>query len=172
MVSFWIFVLGWCHETGSLDQVKFDNFEMLKIEQNLTSLCSLPYIIYQSMLGFSYVSSFFIQIRLKTIFLAILLLENIAKYNKEIDMTVRFVLITFKKSCVIVFLKFFFVWVFKKSLYKNHFWLGRLLEEKIFPQSLIYTSDDRYWHGYWLVKHILPLLKTCSFGIDIWYWYW
>ena len=76
--------------------------------------------------------------------LAVLLLENLAKYNHEINMTVKFLLITFKQTCVIMFLKFFWIFlVFKKNLYKYHFWLGRLLEEKNFPQALFYASDEK-----------------------------
>ena len=75
--------------------------------------------------------------------LAVLLLENLAKYNHEINMTVKFLLITFKQTCVIMFLKFFWIFlVFKKNFYKYHFWLGRLLEEKNFPQALFYASDE------------------------------
>ena len=90
-----------------LDGVKFINFTCLKIKQNHISSCSLPIIIYESILGFSYSSSFFMQIRLKKILLAVLLLINLAKYNKEINMTVIFLLITFKQSCLIMFLKIF-----------------------------------------------------------------
>ena len=61
------------------------------------------------------------QIRLKKVLLAVLLLKNLAKYNKEINMTVKFSLITFKQSCVIMFLKNFQNFgVFKKNPYKYH----------------------------------------------------
>ena len=90
-----------------MDGVKFINFTCLKIEQNYTSSCSLPIITYESILGFSYATLFFMQIRLKKILLAVLLLKKIAKYNKEINMTVIFLLITFKQSCLIMFLKIF-----------------------------------------------------------------
>ena len=83
------------------------------------------------------------QIRLKKVLLAVLLLKNLAKYNKEINMTVKFLLITFKQSCVIIccqeILKFL---VFKKNLYKYHFWLGGLLEKNFFTQALIQASDE------------------------------
>jgi len=85
-----------------VDGVKFVNFSCLKIEQNYTSSCSLPVITYESILGFSYESSFFMQIRLKKVLLAVLLLKNLAKYNKEINITVKFLLIMFKQSCVII----------------------------------------------------------------------
>ena len=87
---------------ANVDGVEFINFSCLKIEQNHTSSCSLPVITYESILGFSYKSSFFMQIRLKKVLLAVLLLKNLAKYNKEINMTVKFLLITFKQSCVII----------------------------------------------------------------------
>ena len=80
----------------TMDGVKFINFSCLKIEQNHTSSCSLPVITYETILGFSYKSSFFMQIRLKKVLLAVLLLKNLAKYNKEINMTVKFLLITFE----------------------------------------------------------------------------
>ena len=89
--SFWL--VSW---KATMDGVKFINFSCLKIEQNHTSSCSLPVITYESILGLSYTSSFFMQIRLKKILLAVLLLKNLAKYNKEINMTVKFLLITFK----------------------------------------------------------------------------
>ena len=85
-----------------MDGVEFINFSCLKIEQNHSSSCSLPVITYESILGFSYKSSFFMQIRLKTVLLAVLLLKNLAKYNKEINITVKFLLIMFKQSCVII----------------------------------------------------------------------
>ena len=56
-------VAGWCHVKGSADRVKFINFKSFEIEQNHTSSCSLPITIYESILGFSYSTSFFIQIR-------------------------------------------------------------------------------------------------------------
>ena len=68
--------------------------------------CSLPFITHESILGFSYESSFFIQIRPKNTLLAILLLKDFAKYNKRINMTVKFLLITFKQSCVIMYCLF------------------------------------------------------------------
>ena len=75
--------------------------------------------------------------------MAILLLRNFAKYNKKINMTVNFLLITFKQSCVIMFLKFFWIsWVFQKNLYKYHFWLVGLLEEKFVHQALFNASDE------------------------------
>ena len=121
---------GYCHGKPTMDGVKFINFSCLKIEQNHTSSCSLPVITYESILGFSYTSSFFMQIRLKKVLLAVLLLKNLAKYNKEINMTVKFLLMTFKQSCVIIccqeILKFL---VFFKNLYKYHFWLDGLLEK-------------------------------------------
>ena len=40
------------------------------------------------------------QIRLKKILLAVLLLKKLAKYNNEIIMTVKFLLIPFKQSSV------------------------------------------------------------------------
>ena len=101
------FGLGWCHGKLTVDGVKFINFTCLKIKQNHISSCSLLIITYESILGFSYSSSFFMQIRLKKILLAVLLLKNLAKYNKEINMTAKFLLITFKQSCVIMFLKIF-----------------------------------------------------------------
>ena len=83
------------------------------------------------------------QIRLKKVLLAVLLLKNLAKYNKEINMTVKFLLITYKQSCVIMFLKCFKnFWVFSKNLYKYHFWLGGLLENNFFTQALIQGSDE------------------------------
>ena len=96
-----------CHGKLTVDGVKFINFTCLKIKQNHISSCSLLIITYESILGFSYSSSFFMQIRLKKILLAVLLLKNLAKYNKEINMTAKFLLITFKQSCVIMFLKIF-----------------------------------------------------------------
>ena len=123
--------------------MKFINFTCLKIKQNHISSCSLLIITYESILGFSYSSSFFMQIRLKKILLAVLLLKNLAKYNKEINMTAKFLLITFKQSCVIMFLKIFQIFEFlKKSLYKYHFWLGGLLEKIFFTQALIQASDE------------------------------
>ena len=104
---FTIEILGWCHGKLTVDGVKFINFTCLKIKQNHISSCSLLIITYESILGFSYSSSFFMQIRLKKILLAVLLLKNLAKYNKEINMTAKFLLITFKQSCVIMFLKIF-----------------------------------------------------------------
>ena len=75
------------------------------------------------------------QIRLKKMLLAVLILKKLATYNKEINMTV-------KQSCVIMFLKNFEIfWVFKKNLYKYHFWLGGLLEKIFFIQALIQASD-------------------------------
>ena len=91
--------LSWKANPG---RVEFINFSCLKIEQNHSSSCSLPVITYESILGFSYKSSFFMQIRLKTVLLAVLLLKNLAKYNKEINITVKFLLIMFKQSCVII----------------------------------------------------------------------
>ena len=86
------------------------------------------------------------QIRLKQMLLAVLILKKLAKYNKEINMTVKFLLITVKQSCVIkliMFLKIFYIfWVFKKNLYKYHFWLGGLLEKEFFTQALIQASDE------------------------------
>ena len=123
--------------------MKFINFTCLKIKQNHISSCSLLIITYESILGFSYSSSFFMQIRLKKILLAVLLLKNLAKYNKEINMKVKFLMITFKQSCVIMFLKFFWIsWVFQKNLYEYHFWLVGLLEEKFFHQALFNASDE------------------------------
>ena len=131
-------LFDFCHAKPTLDKMKFINFSCLKIKQNHSSSCSLPVITYESILGFSYKSSLFMQIRLKKVLLAVLLLKNLAKYNKEINMTVKFLLITFKQSCVIIccqeILKF---WVFWKNLYKYHFWLGGLLEEKFsLPNSV------------------------------------
>ena len=85
-----------------MDGVEFINFSCLKIEQNHTSSCSLPIKTYETILGFSYKSSFFMQMRLKKVLLAVLLLKNLAKYNKETNITVNFLLITFKQSCVII----------------------------------------------------------------------
>ena len=83
------------------------------------------------------------EIRLKKILLAVLILKKLATYNKEINMTVKFLLITVKQSCVIMFLKNFEIfWVFKKNLYKYHFWLGGLLEKKSFTQALTQASDE------------------------------
>ena len=53
----------WCHGNPTVDRVKFINFTCLKIEQNHTSW-TLLIITYKSTFGFSYVSSFFMQIRL------------------------------------------------------------------------------------------------------------
>ena len=83
------------------------------------------------------------QIRPKKTLLAIFLLINLAKYNEVINMTVKFLMITFKQSCVIMFLKFFWIsWVFQKNLYKYHFWLVGLLEEKFVHQALFNASDE------------------------------
>ena len=83
------------------------------------------------------------EIRLKKILLAVLILKKLATYNKEINMTVKFLLITVKQSCVIMFLKNFEIfWVFKRNLYKYHFWLGGLLEKEFFTQTLIQASDE------------------------------
>ena len=58
-------------------------------------------------------------------------------------MTVKFLMITSKQTCVIMFLKFFWIFkVFKKNLYKYHFWLGGLLEKIFFTQALIQASDE------------------------------
>ena len=98
---------GWCHVKGTVDRMKFINFKCLKIEQNHTPSCSLPIITTESIPGFSHESSFFIQIRPKKTLLAISLLIDLAKYSKEINMTVKFLMIMFKQSCVIMFSRFF-----------------------------------------------------------------
>ena len=88
------------------------------------------------------------QIRLKKMLLAVLLVNNLAKYNKEINMTVKFFLITFKQLCVIMFPQIFQIfWVFQKNLYKYHFWLGGLLEKKFFTEALIQASDEESFKG-------------------------
>ena len=122
--------------------MKFIDFKCLKIEQNYPSSCSLPIIIYESILGFSYSSSFCIQIRPKKTLLSIFLLIYLAKYNKAISMRAKFLMITFKQSCVIMFLRFFLkIWVFWKNLYKHHFWLGGLLEANFSNQARFDASD-------------------------------
>ena len=127
-----------------MDGMEFINFSCLKIKQNHISSCSLFIITYESILGFSYLSSFFMQIRLKKIILVVLLLRNLAKYNKKINMTAKFSLITFKQSCVIMFLKIFQIfWVLWKNLYEYHFWLGGLLQKIFFYPS----SYSRQWRG-------------------------
>ena len=125
-----------------LDGVKFINFTCLKIKQNHISSCSLPIITYESILGFSYSSSFCIQIRLKKTLLSIFLLIYLAKYNKAISMRAKFLMITFKQSSQIMFPRFLKkIWVFWKNLYKHHFWLGGLLEENFPHQARFYASD-------------------------------
>ena len=79
-----------------------------------------------------------------THFFANVLIINLVKYNEEINMTVKFLMNMFKQSCVIMFLNFSKkFWVFWKNLYKYHFWLGGLLEEKIFLPS----SVSCQWRG-------------------------
>ena len=57
-------------------------------------------------------------------------------------MTVKFLMNMFKQSYMIMFLNFLKIfWVFWKNLYKHYFWLGGLLEEKNFYQSLFRASD-------------------------------
>ena len=63
--------------------MKFNNFKCYKIEQNYILPCSQPIVTYKSIFGFSYESSFFIQIRPKDTLLAISLLKTFAKYNKK-----------------------------------------------------------------------------------------
>ena len=96
-----------CHGTSTVDGVKFINSTCLKIEQNHISSCSLTIITYEFIIEFSYSSSVFMQIRLKKMLLAVLLVNNLAKYNKEINMTVKLFLITFKQLCVITFPQIF-----------------------------------------------------------------
>ena len=127
----------WCHDKPTVDRVKFINFTSLKIEQNHTSSCSLPVITYESILGFSYVSSFFMQITLKKLLFAVLLLRNLAKYNKEINMIVKFLLCDHVFEKLKNLLSFF-----QKNLYKHHFWLGGLLEKIFFTQALFRASND------------------------------
>ena len=99
--------------------------------------------MYELILGFSYSSSFFIQIRPNYTFFANVLIMNLVKYNEEINMTVKFLMNMFKQSCMIMFLKFYKkFWVFWKNLYKYHFWLGGLLEEKKICQALFHASDE------------------------------
>ena len=86
--------------------MKFINCKYFEIEQNRTSSYSLPIVMHESILEFSYSTSFFIQIRPKMTLLAIFLLIYLAKYNKEINMTVKVLMITFKQSCVIMFPRF------------------------------------------------------------------
>ena len=62
--------------------------------------------MYELILGFSYVSSFFIQIRPNYTFFANVLIMNLVKYNEEINMTVKFLMNMFKQSCMIMFLNF------------------------------------------------------------------
>ena len=129
---------GWCHVRGSADRVRFINFKCFEIEQNQTSSCSSPIIVYESILGFSYWSSFFIQIRPKKTLLAIFLLIHLAKYNKEIKMTVKFLMITFKQSCVIMFprfLKIFCAFLKKISTSTISGWVG--CRRKIFLTKLV-----------------------------------
>ena len=132
---------GWCHVRGSADRVRFINFKCFEIEQNQTSSCSSPIIVYESILGFSYWSSFFIQIRPKKTLLAIFLLIHLAKYNKEIKMTVKFLMITFKQSCVIMFPRFLkiFCAFLKKSL-QAPFLAGWAVAGKFFSPSLFWCQ--------------------------------
>ena len=73
--------------------------------------------MYELILGFSYVSSFFIQIRPNYTFFANVLIINLVEYNEEINMTVKFLMNMFKQSCMIMFLIFLEILSFlKKSL--------------------------------------------------------
>ena len=83
------------------------------------------------------------QIRPKKTLLTIFLLIYLAKYNKEINMTVKFLMITFKQSCVVMFPRFLKIfWDFLKNRYKHHFWLGWLLEENFYHQAPFDASDE------------------------------
>ena len=62
--------------------------------------------MYELILGFSYVSSFFIQIRPNYTFFANVLIIDFVKYNEEINMTVKFLMNMFKQSCMFMFLNF------------------------------------------------------------------
>ena len=63
--------------------------------------------MYELILGFSYVSSFFIQIRPNYTFFASVLIIHLVKYNEEINMTVKFLMNMFKQPCKIMLLNFF-----------------------------------------------------------------
>ena len=72
-----------------------------------------------------------------------MLLISLAKYSKENNVTVKFLMIMFKQTCMIMFLRFFLIFlVFWKNLYKHHFWLVGLLEEEFFHLALITASDE------------------------------
>ena len=82
------------------------------------------------------------QIRPKKTLLTIFLLIYLAKYNKEINMTVKFLMITFKQSCVVMFPRFLKIFEdFLKNLYKHHFWLGGLLEKNFSHQTCFDAND-------------------------------
>ena len=97
-----------------------------------------PYLDFLMKAHFSYKLGLIIH------FFANALIINLVKYNEEINMTVKFLMNMFKQSCMIMFLNFLKkFWVFWKNLYKYHFWLGGLLEEKIFLPS----SVSCQWRG-------------------------
>ena len=154
---------------GSADRVKFVNFKCFKIEQNCTSPCSLPIIVYESILGFSYSSSFCIQIRPKKTLLSIFLLIYLAKYNKAISMRAKFLMITFKQSCVIMFLRFFSrnLSFLKKSL-QAPFLAGRAVGGEFFPPSSFWCQWQGTFKGSFMqnFNQIGQLLwKLCHFLI-------
>ena len=58
-------------------------------------------------------------------------------------MTVKFLMITFKQSCVIMFPRFLKIFcAFLKNLYKHHFWLGGLSQENFSHQACFDASNE------------------------------
>ena len=99
--------------------------------------------MYELILGFSYVSSFFIQIRPIYTFFASVLIINLVKYNEEINMTVKFLMNMFKQSCMIMFLIFFLNFEFfeKISISTISGWVG-CWRKIFFCHALFHASDE------------------------------
>ena len=118
----------------------------IHIRLNKTIHCHVAYLLLHmnQYLDFLMKAHFSYKLGLKTHYWQFHNLKIFAKYKKKINMTVKFLLITFKQSCVIMFLNYFsfFLSFWKKSLYVL-FLAGWAVGEKNFTSYSLWCL----WRG-------------------------